>query len=84
MVDYGESAGIAIAKGRSLVFLSDDRKARQIARSQGVKISGTLGLLELLVEERKLSIEEADGVLSKMIQGGYRSPIQSLRELLTQ
>ena len=80
-VGYGEAAGIAIAKGRNLVFFSDDRKARQVARDQGVKVSGTLGILELLVEEQKLSMEGADVILSKMIQGGYRSPIQSLREL---
>ncbi|MCL0072151.1 hypothetical protein M1N49_00490 [Thermodesulfovibrionales bacterium] len=81
IVGYGEAAGIAIAKERNLVFFSDDRKARRVAQDQGVKISGTLGMLELLVEEGKLSIGEADEILSKMIQGGYRSPIQSLKEL---
>jgi len=84
IVGYGEAAGIAIAKERNLVFFSDDRKARRVAQDQGVKISGTLGMLELFVEEGKLSIGEADAVLSSMIQGGYRSPIQSLKELLTQ
>ena len=84
IVGYGEAAGIAIAKERNLVFFSDDRKARRVAQDQGVKISGTLGMLELFVEEGKLSIGEADAVLSRMIQGGYRSPIQSLKELLTQ
>ena len=83
IVGYGEAAGIAIAKERNLVFFSDDHKARQVAQDQGVKISGTLGMLELLVEEGNLSIGEADGILSKMIQGGYRSPIQSIEELLT-
>ena len=34
IVGYGEAAGIAIAKGRSLVFFSDDRKARQVAYDQ--------------------------------------------------
>jgi len=82
IVGYGEAAGIAIAKERDLVFFSDDRKARRVAQDQGVKISGTLGMLGLAVEEGKLSIGEADGVLSKMIQGGYHSPIQSLKELL--
>ncbi|MCK4394907.1 DUF3368 domain-containing protein [Candidatus Bipolaricaulota bacterium] len=84
VVGYGEAAGIAIAKERDLVFFSDDRKARRVAHDQGVKISGTLGMLELAVEEEKLSIGEADEALSKMVQGGYRSPIQSLKELLTQ
>ncbi len=81
VVGYGEAAGIAIAKERNLVFFSDDRKARRVAREQGVTVSGTLGMLKLLVEERKLSMEEADVVLTKMIQGGYRSPTESLREL---
>ena len=84
IVGYGEAAGIAIAKERNLVFFSDDRKARRVAQDQGVKISGTLGMLELLVEEGTLSIGEADEILSKMIQGGYRSPIQSIKELLTE
>ena len=83
IVGYGEAAGIAIAKERNLVFFSDDRKARRVAQDQGVKISGTLGMLELFVEEGKLSIGEADAVLSRIIQGGYRSPIQSIEELLT-
>jgi len=83
IIGYGEAAGIAIAKERNLVFFSDDRKARRVAQDQGVKISGTLGMLELFVEEGKLSIGEADAVLSRMIQGGYRSPIQSIEELLT-
>ena len=84
VVGYGEAAGIAIAKERNLVFFSDDRKARRVAQDHGVEISGTLGMLELLVEEGKLSIGERDEILRKMIQGGYRSPIQSLKELLTQ
>lgn len=82
-VGYGEAAGISIAKKRKLVFFSDDRKARRVAHEQGVRTSGTLGMLGLLVEEGELSIGEADETLSRMIQGGYRSPIQSLKELLT-
>ncbi len=82
IVGYGEAAGIAIAKARSLVFFSDDRKARQVAYDKGVKVSGTLGMLGLLVDEGKFSIREADEVLSRMIEGGYRSPLQSIKELL--
>ena len=56
VVGYGEAAGIAIAKERNLVFFSDDRKARRVAQDHGVEISGTLGMLELLIEEKELSI----------------------------
>ena len=80
-VGYGEAAGIAVAKEQGLLFFSDDKKARQVAKQEGVLVSGTLGTLKLAIEEGMISIEEADKVLGEMIRGGYRSPIQSMKEL---
>jgi predicted nucleic acid-binding protein len=82
VIGYGEAAGIAIAKERDLLFFSDDRKARRVAQDQGVEISGTLGMLKLAVEEGMLSVGEADEVLNQMVDGGYYSPIRSIKELL--
>ncbi len=48
----------------------------------GVKVSGTIGILKVAVEEGEISIDKADVVLCKMIEGGYRSPIQSIREVI--
>lgn len=78
----GEAAGIAMAEEQHLTFFSDDKVARNIARDRRVKISGTIGILKVAVEEYKISINEADVVLRKMIQGGYRSPIRSIKEVL--
>jgi predicted nucleic acid-binding protein len=36
----GESSCIAIAKSRKMIFLSDDRTARRIAKENGLRISG--------------------------------------------
>lgn len=80
-VGYGEAAGITVAKEQGLLFFSDDKKARQVAKEQGLEVSGRLGTLKLAVEEGMISIEEADKVLGEMIRGGYRSPIQSMKEL---
>ncbi len=80
-VGYGEAAGIAVAKEQGLLFFSDDKKARQVAKEQGLGVSGTLGTLKLAVEAGMISIEEADKVLGEMIRGGYRSPIESMKEL---
>jgi predicted nucleic acid-binding protein len=80
-VGYGEAAGIAMAKERDLLFSSDDKVARRVAKENGVEISGTLGILQIAIEEGKLLVEEADEVLQEMNKGGYRSPIQSMKEL---
>ena len=78
----GEATGIAISKERKLTFFSDDKVARKVARDMGVKISGTIGVLKVAVEEGRISVEEADEVLHRMVKGGYRSPIRSIREVL--
>ena len=80
-VGYGEAAAIAIAKERALLFASDDKVARKTAKGHGVKVSGTLGILQIAIEKGKLLTEEADEALQGMIQGGYRSPIRSMKEL---
>ena len=53
---YGEAAGIALAKEHGLLFFSDDKKARQVAKEEGLEISGTLGTLKLAIEEGMLSV----------------------------
>lgn len=77
----GEAAGIALAKSRGVLFLSDDRRARLLAAEHSVAVSGTLGVLKTAVDLDQLSIAEADAALQAMIRLGYRSPIQSLQEL---
>lgn len=63
-------------------MLTDDRDAREFAQQMGISISGTLGLLVLLVEQGVLTVAQADALLTQMISAGYRSPVVSLAELL--
>jgi predicted nucleic acid-binding protein len=64
------------------VFCSDDFAARRLARSYGLTISGTLGVLVALVHDGQLSFEEAELLLQEMIRCGYRSPVDSLSGLM--
>lgn len=79
---YGECASIAIGKSRNWVFLTDDGLARRRARSEGVQVSGSVGALRLAAERGLLSPEEADRLLAEMIALGYRSPVETISELL--
>ncbi|MFZ4850891.1 MAG: hypothetical protein ACOYL7_17355 [Caldilinea sp.] len=78
----GESSCLAIASARGWAFITDDSRARKAARSLGIPISGTLGLLIEAVKADLLSVSEADNLLHEMILLGYRSPHSTVSELM--
>jgi len=82
-LDSGEASCLAIASNRNLLLLTDDRAAREIARSIKVELSGTIGILTLAVDREIITLEEADSLLTDMIKGNYRSPVKSISELIT-
>lgn len=82
-LDAGEAECLAVAQMRGFTFLSDDFAARRLARQHHLAVSGTIGVLLALVEGQALSVEEADQLLDEMIRRGYRSPVSSLRELIS-
>ncbi|MBN1121929.1 MAG: DUF3368 domain-containing protein [Anaerolineae bacterium] len=77
----GESQCIAVAVSRGWIVLTDDQDARQSARSLNVQVSGTIGALVNLIDQKVLDIDTADELLATMIEKGYRSPVGSLSEL---
>jgi predicted nucleic acid-binding protein len=77
----GEAACIAAAASRGFLMLSDDWAARELGRSLGLEVSGSLGVLDRLVWKDALSVEEADALLAEMVRRGFRSPYRSLREI---
>ena len=79
----GERTCIAVAKNRGGLFVTDDRKARQVALEMGVKVTGTLGILIVAVERKIIPIGDANHLLSQMIKDGYRSPINNLSDLFS-
>jgi len=81
-LDIGEASCLAIAISRKSDFLSDDGDARAIARREGVRLSGSIGVLLSLVESKQIDIQRADNALSDFIHHGYYSPVKTLDELL--
>jgi predicted nucleic acid-binding protein len=83
ILDDGEASCIAVALERGGTIFSDDRDARRYAQRQKLHVSGPLGVLLLLVEEKCLTLAEADACLQDMIAHGYRSPVTSLADVRT-
>jgi len=80
-VGPGEADGLAVAKSRNLLLLTDDLDARHLAKSLGLDLSGTLGCLRDLIKRAILDLSAADLFLARMRDRGYRSPVRSLRDL---
>ena len=78
----GEASCLAIAVQRGWAFLTDDARARNIAREHRVVLSGTLGVLTQAIRTGLLSMDEANQLLAQIIQAGYHSPCDNLAELL--
>jgi len=67
----GEAEAITLAKNMSCWVVLDDLKARKVARSEGVKVIGTLGILKLL-KELNLAKFEPETLFEELIQIGFR------------
>lgn len=76
----GEASCLAIAVHRNQRIFTDDRRCRRLAGRLGVGVSGTLGILVRLVKTSVLSLDDADHQLQAMIEAGYHSPFNSLRD----
>ena len=79
-VDLGEADCLALAQERNMTLYTDDRRARRLGRSLGLDITGTLGCLLELVDLSILHTDDADLLLARMRERGYRSPVSSLRD----
>jgi predicted nucleic acid-binding protein len=82
-VEAGEAACIAILVARGGLLLTDDGPARHLAAALGVELSGTIGVLVKLLRRKVLSLEEGDLLLHEMVARGYRSPVKSLRAVIS-
>jgi predicted nucleic acid-binding protein len=81
-LDAGEASCLALAVTRKLTLVTDDKAARQLARTQSVPVAGTVGILIQLVRNSALSLSEANALLADMLLQRYRAPVDRLDELV--
>ena len=81
-LDAGEASCLALAVTRKLTLVTDDKAARQVAKTQAVPVTGTVGILIQLVRNGVLSLSKANALLTDMILQRYRAPVDRLDELV--
>ena len=79
----GEASCLAVAQERGYRLASDDKDARRVARQLGISLTGTIGVLAILVRQGLISLAEGDRFLHEMVAAGYRSPLTTLGDVLS-
>lgn len=65
-----ESEAMAIAHNRNWVFASDDGTAKRFARKQGIRVTGTLGILAKAVKSNVICSSVANRIYAQLIEEG--------------
>jgi predicted nucleic acid-binding protein len=78
----GEAASLAIALCRGWSLATDDRAARQAARTAGIGLTGSVGILIVAVQSRAITRSEGDRLLQEIRRHGYRFPSDRLDGLI--
>lgn len=78
----GEASCLAIAMRRKYDLLSDDMAVRKIALREGIRLSGSIGVLIDLIRKDRIRLETGNKILRDFIVCGYFSPVDRLNEFL--
>ena len=72
LLDAGEAEALALARGRGLPLLVDEKKGRTVARMMKIPVLGLVGVLLLAVERGILEPQVAGAILRESIDHGFR------------
>ena len=79
-LDDGETAAIALAESLEAdLLLMDERDGSRVARSRGLRVTGTLGLLDMAAEHGLVDFSQA---IKKLESTNFHRPKALLRVLL--
>ncbi len=81
-IHEGEASVISLALGLDAIAIIDDKRARQISRVLGVKVSGTPAIVIELVRSGAISKEEARRGIERMVREGWYCSARVFSEII--
>jgi predicted nucleic acid-binding protein len=78
----GERSCIAVAHHQKALFVSDDFDARRQAQAYGIPTTGTIGILLLNIQHKRITLAKGNELLTQLIKLGYRSPVTKLDDFI--
>jgi hypothetical protein len=64
---------MAVARHQKGLFVSDDLDARRQAQAYGIPTTGTIGILLLNIQHKRIALAKGNELLTQLIKLGYRS-----------
>ncbi len=84
-LEEGENSGISYCLENNIqTFLSEDKNARIIAESLGLKVKGVLGVLLWNLEHKNINKENCEELIKKLIEQGYYISSELYSEIIEQ
>ena len=71
-VSFIDALNVAIAKERSMCLATGDQKLKKVAESLKVQCFGTIKLIEILIEEKLITISEGVNCLNELRNNSKR------------
>lgn len=72
ILDQGEAEAIELAISKNLPLIIDEKKGRKIAQNLDLIVTGLAGILILATKKKILTSNQAQVLLEKSMQSGYR------------
>jgi predicted nucleic acid-binding protein len=74
----GEASCLVLAIQRKFDFLSDDLMVRKMALREGIRVSGSIGVLIELIHKNVIPLARGNELLKGFIKQGFFSPVERL------
>jgi predicted nucleic acid-binding protein len=81
-VHRGEATVISVARRLNATAVMDDRRARHVARTIGVRLSGTPHIIIRLIEQRAITRREGRRAVERVIEEGWYCSAKTYSEII--
>jgi len=81
-IHYGEATAISLAYKMNATAIIDDKRARHIAKTLGIKLSSTPHIIIQLIKQGAITKQEAKRVMDKIVEEGWYCSAKNYSEII--
>lgn len=81
-ISRNDSAALALARQYRCTLVTGDARLREAAQTEGVRVHGTIWLVERMLDESLITEGDARSAFERMRNGGRRLPWEAAEQML--